>query len=101
VIAGKEHSSLAFQLIADPSSPLRGASITGGWIDDALIEDAAAPGRSVLFAAPASNALPQEMALRNRSIEQLRKAGFWVPEVGTEQLYPELTAAWTLWLRCL
>lgn len=101
VIAGKEHSSLAFQLIADPSSPLRGASITGGWIDDALIEDAAAPGRTVLFAAPASNALPQEMALRNRSIEQLRKAGFWVPEVGTEQLYPELTAAWTLWLRCL
>ena len=101
VVAGKQHAALAFQLIADPSSPLRGASITEGWIDDALIEDTTASGRSVLFAAPGSNALPQEMALRNRSIEQLRKAGFWVPESGTEQPYPELTAAWTPWLRCL
>jgi serine protease Do len=100
-VAGKEQSALAFQLVADPASPLRGVSLTEGWIDDSLIEDGDSRGRSVLFATPSGNTTPQDRALRSRSIEQLRKAGFWVPDVDPAATFPDTTAAWTVWLRCL
>jgi hypothetical protein len=100
-VAGKEQSALAFQLVADPASPLRGVSLTEGWIDDSLIEDGDSRGRSVLFATPSGNTTPQDRALRGRSIEQLRKAGFWVPDVDPDATFPDTTAAWTVWLRCL
>lgn len=101
VVAGKAQSALAFQLVADPASPLRGTAISEGWIDDSLIETAGIMGRSVLFNAPDAAIQPQEAALRSLSITQLRKAGFWVPEITAEQTFADTTGAWTLWLRSL
>ena len=100
VVAGNEQSSLAYQLIADPASPMKGAAVSGGWIDETVIEDAGFSGRSVLFDAVGDLSAIQ-IALRNRSIEQLRKVGFWVPETGSGQTFAESTGAWTIWLRCL
>lgn len=100
VVAGNEQSSLAYELISDPASPLKGAAVAGGWIEDTVIEDAGFPGKSVLFDA-VGNLTTLQAALRIRSIEQLRKVGFWVPEAGAEPTFPETTGAWTLWLRYL
>lgn len=100
VVAGNEQSSLACQLITDAASPIKGAAVSGGWIDETAIEDAGFSGRSVLFDA-VGNLSPTQAALRNRSIEQLKKVGAWVPEADSEQTFPEITGAWTLWLRCL
>ena len=96
LVADRSQSDLAWQLVFDGSSPIRGIALMNGWISSSDARTANGNGHSVLLLESPRNA--QSSALLTLSRDELRKAGFWAAMPADDDPIREI-ADWSLLLR--